>query len=577
VVDVALTWYREQSIEPLASAFLRRLLPSTLRTHETEFCAQFTAQLPLTLPHALDTLLEPAVHPQPGEESMENLGEDPIPFNSLRADPGRVGVASVLKEIGKLRTLTALDFPAALFAPIPPKVLATYALRAATEPPSDLRRRPAPTRSTLVAVFCWQRRKVIIDGLVDLLLQVVHRITVRAEKKVVKELFKDVHHVHGKTTLLYKLAEAVVTQPDGTVREVVFPAVGEATLHRLVQESRMQGPAYRYHVHSIVRRSYSHDYRQMMPYLLEALTCRSNNAFHCPVITALTWLQTHRDSPQQYVSPDEVPLTGIVRPGLWELVVEQDRAGRPRINRINYEICVLQALREGVRCKEIWIEGADRYRNPDKDVPQDFAAPWVRYYQTLNQPLDGQTFVTGVQRTMEHWLACLNTDLPTNPSVTLRPQGKNRIRLTPLAPLPAPQHVERLEVEVLRRWPMTRLLDVLKETDLRVGFTNAFRSLASREILDRAMLQQRLLLCLYGLGTNAGLKRMLMGDTTLSYRELLYVRRRFIQQTALRAAIAQVVNATLAVRRPDIWGLRQANMEGASGMGKPPSERVTRG
>src|SRR5262249_48311783 len=155
---------------------------------------------------------------------------------------------------------------------------------------------------------------------------------------------------------------------------------------------------------------------------------------------------------------------------------------------------------------------------------------------------------------MEHWFARLNAALPTNPSVTLRPQGKNRIRLTPLAPLPAPQHLERLKVEVLRRWPMTSLLDVLKETDLRVGFTNTFRSLASRRILDRATLQPRRVLCLYGRGTNAGLKRMLAGDTTLSYRELLYVRRRFIHQTALRAAIAHVVNAPLAVRRPDIWG-----------------------
>jgi TnpA family transposase len=292
----------------------------------------------------------------------------------------------------------------------------------------------------------------------------------------------------------------------------------------------------------------------MMPHLLEALSCRSNNVLHRPVIEALTWLQTHRHSPQQYVAPDEVPLSGIVRPGLWELIGEQDRVGRPRLNRINYEICVLQALREGIRCKEIWIEGADRYRNPDEDVPQDFATHRVRHYQTLNQPLDGQTFVAGVQRTMEHWLARLNAALPTNPLVTLRPQGKNRIRLTPLAPLPAPQHLERLKVEVLRRWPMTSLLDVLKETELRVGFTDTFRSLASREILDRPTLQQRLLLCLYGLGTNAGLKRMLAGDTTLSYRELLYVRRRFIHQTALRAAIAQVVNATLAVRRPDIWG-----------------------
>jgi TnpA family transposase len=292
----------------------------------------------------------------------------------------------------------------------------------------------------------------------------------------------------------------------------------------------------------------------MMPHLLEALRFRSNNALHRPVIEALHWLQTHRESRQQYVSRDEVPLAGIVRPGLWELVVEQDQAGRPRINRINYEICVLQALRDGVRCKEIWVEGADRYRNPDDDVPQDFAAHRVVYYQALNHPLDASVFVAGIQRTMEHWLACLNRSLPTNPYVALRTQGKNRIRLTPLEPLPAPLHLERIKAEVLQRWPMTSLLDVLKETDLRVGFTQVFRSLASREILDRTALQQRLLLCLYGLGTNAGLKRMLAGDMTLSYRELLYVRRRFIQQMALRAAIAQVVNATLAVRRPDIWG-----------------------
>jgi TnpA family transposase len=380
------------------------------------------------------------------------------------------------------------------------------------------------------------------------------REEVGGEKKVVKELLQDVRHVHGKTTLLYKLAEAAITQPDGTVRAVVFPVVGEETLHRLVHESRTKGPAYRYHVHRIVRRSYSHHYRQMMPHLLEALMFRSNNALHRPVIEALTWLQTHRESRQQYVSLDDVPLAGIVRSGLWELVVEQDRSGHTCINRINYEICVLQALRDGVRCKEIWVEGADRYRNPDDDVPQDFAERRVLYYQALNQPLDAQTFVAGVQHTMEHWLARLNTDLPMNPYVTVRPQGKHRIRLTPLAPLPAPLHLERVKAEILRRWPMTSLLDVLKEADLRVGFSHIFRSLASREILDRSTLQQRLLLCLYGLGTNAGLKRMLTGDMTLSYRELLYVRRRFIQQVALRAAIAQVVNATFAVRRPDIWG-----------------------
>jgi len=35
---------------------------------------------------------------------------------------------------------------------------------------------------------------------------------------------------------------------------------------------------------------------------------------------------------------------------------------------------------------------------------------------------------------------------------------------------------------------MTSLLDILKEAELRIGFTNRFKSLGTREILDRATL-----------------------------------------------------------------------------------------
>ena len=49
----------------------------------------------------------------------------------------------------------------------------------------------------------------------------------------------------------------------------------------------------------------------------------------------------------------------------------------------------------------------------------------------------------------------------------------------------------------------TGLLDVLKETDLRVGFTDGFHSVSSREVLRREELQRRLLLSLYGLDTFA--------------------------------------------------------------------------
>jgi hypothetical protein len=104
--------------------------------------------------------------------------------------------------------------------------------------------------------------------------------------------------VHGKTTLLFKLAEAALEHPRGIVNEVLYPIVGEPTLAALVQEYWAQGPAYRHHVYTLIRSSYSHHYRRMLPLILDALTFRSNNAAYQPVIDALAWLRGHRESRQ---------------------------------------------------------------------------------------------------------------------------------------------------------------------------------------------------------------------------------------------------------------------------------------
>jgi hypothetical protein len=108
---------------------------------------------------------------------------------------------------------------------------------------------------------------------------------------------------------------------------------------------------------------------------------------------------------------------------------------------------------------------------------------------------------------------------------------------------------------------MTGLLDTLKETALDTGFLEAFETSASREALPRDIRDQRLLLCLYGLGTNAGLKRIAAGTPEISYDELLHIRR-YIDPASLRTAAARVADATLAVRNPIIWGRRNSLRSG---------------
>jgi len=43
-------------------------------------------------------------------------------------------------------------------------------------------------------------------------------------------------------------------------------------------------------------------------------------------------------------------------------------------------------------------------------------------------------------------------------------------------------------------------------------------------------------------------------DPSLHYHDLLYIRRRYLHKDALREAIGCIANATLAIRRPEIWG-----------------------
>src|SRR5512135_1491854 len=80
---------------------------------------------------------------------------------------------------------------------------------------------------------------------VPFLTETIHQIGARAERRVDRELLDDLKRVSGKQNLLFDLVGAALDHPDGIVREVVFPVVGEQTLRDLVQEAKATGPIYR--------------------------------------------------------------------------------------------------------------------------------------------------------------------------------------------------------------------------------------------------------------------------------------------------------------------------------------------
>ncbi|MEZ5813605.1 MAG: Tn3 family transposase [Alphaproteobacteria bacterium] len=70
-----------------------------------------------------------------------------------------------------------------------------------------------------------------------------------------------------------------------------------------------------------------------------------------------------------------------------------------------------------------------------------------------------------------------------------------------------------------------------------MGFTDVLKSYGAREVLPRDILQKRLLLCLYALGTNTGPKRVLAGGADITHDELRYIKERYIHKEGLKAVI----------------------------------------
>lgn len=518
------------------------------------FHKQTTELLPATSKSAMDALLTTASTLSSAEEDTAS-GIEISAFAALKTGAGAASVKSINRQLEKLDCIDELQLPAGLFDMTPPKLVLLYRRRAGTEPPRELRRHHDDIRYTLLACFAWQRRREVLDELVELLIRTIHNIGARAERRVVQVLLQDVRKVRGKNTLLYKLSAAALAHPDSCIRDVLYPIVSERTLSDIVQEFETSGPAHRQQIQHVMRGSYSHHYRRILPLILDALEFRSNNRRHQPVIKALDWLRaTRQDKQRQFALDSKPPLKGIVSAQWEELVLEEDQSGALQVHRIPYELCALEALRERLRCREIWVVGAERFGNPDTDLPPDFEANRATYYEVLNQPTDPEVFVDRLRKALSDALAELDATLPDNAKVEVHERPRNRISISPYPPLPEPPQLRRLKAELGRRWPMTSMLDVLKETDLRVEFTGDFHSVAGREMLDRGDLQERLLLCLFGLGTNAGLKAVTAGGGRVTYTDLLHVRRRFIHKDALRAAIARVANAVFEIRRNDIWG-----------------------
>ena len=552
--ECAIERFRSLRIELPSIRELTRIVNSALNTFFADMYHKVTEQLNDSVRARLDELLSVA------------LNESVSTFDTVKAPASAAGVENLQKEVVKLQTLRSVGVTQVHLTNIPFSVQKLLFQRAKNETASQMKEHPSEVRYGLMLCFVSVRTMEVIDDIVQMFVKLVHRIDVRSANQRDKQQLADFKIVEGKNQILYRVAQAIVENPNGTIREVIFPKVKPKTFENLVAEKEASGSIYRLMHQRLMIRKYTHHYRRMFRLVLENLTFRSSNRFQ-PIIKALEIIKRYFGTSYQYF-PEPVPIDAVVPPNWSELVFDMTNS-TIRVNRKAYELCVLQQLEGAIKCKEIWVEGSYQWRNPDLDLPSNWTDETVRvdFYQRLNQPIVQGTFIESIKQEMILALTQFNRVVPNNEQVSIYFPGRGTkrglFRVSKVKAQPEPHNISQLKAEILSEYGMLDLLDLFVEADRLLDFTRFFTHSGTKEVRSRQTLRPLILLTLFGEATNMGIRRMANANQQYSYEQLLYVRRHYFSPEALREAIRSVVNRILSIRDPLLWG--EANAVASDG------------
>ena len=309
---------------------------------------------------------------------------------------------------------------------------------------------------------------------------------------------------------------------DNVVKKAIYPKLSKKKLILLQQQlSNDAANTFNDLSYSNSRSSFSHYYRKIITPIIEVLDFDSGSEIE--LTNALKLIKQNLNSRSQYYPKyNIISLDQVVKLSHKNKVLNDQN----RIKRIDFELCVMHKLKNKLRIREVWIEDGYKYRNPEKDLPQDFGTNKEKYFSLLDQPIKANDFIKTVKNDLKQSLNTFNADLPKNKHVQILKKPKGHIKVAKIKAQEPPKKLGLIKAEVCKRWPSTNLLDVLKETDFFVNFLDNFVVSGSKVVLDKESIRKRLLLAILGYGTNTGLKSMCSDD--ISYQDLQYIKLRYL-------------------------------------------------
>lgn len=456
--------------------------------------------------------------------------------------------------IDKINQLAKINFPGHVIENVNRKILLKYHDRIMALYPSNILEFNPVAKYAAMAIFCHIRLQTMLDSLCEMLIKLIRGMRSGAESYVDKHILKSVKRVGGKFDILGKLASVSFNNPRGVIEDKVYPEVPKDTLKEIIVDLQQRGKWYQYQVQKKLHTNYANGNRSVLLAILNVLALKEDHIEYAPIIKAVDFIRAYwNDSETEYYRHTP-PIEDVV-PDAWRTMVIIEGESKDKINKYNYELAVFEQLKDLLSFKGIWVERSYLYRNPQKDMPKDFEDKKSEYFKMLDVPLQAKDFTKELKKRLKDGLNKLDRNIPNHPLVKIKKNssGKN-ITVSPSEPQGEPENIAELQKEIIEKYSSINLIDVLKECDLLINFTEQMRTVSKTGIIDPHELRKRLLLCMYGIGSNTGLKRISIANGDVKYSDLRYVKNRHINAVNVRNTIRMVINKVLQVRDPKIWG-----------------------
>lgn len=157
-----LAWFAERRVAAPEQDALASMVGSARRTFEDKVLAAIASALSAEHRRQLDASLD-------DDDSVTG-------FAGLKADSGQPNLDNIMLAAQRLAFVKQLALPTAALPDLGDPIARLFRRRVANETAWTMRRHPAGRRHALYALYLAHRQRELTDGLVDLLVEVVHKV-----------------------------------------------------------------------------------------------------------------------------------------------------------------------------------------------------------------------------------------------------------------------------------------------------------------------------------------------------------------------------------------------------------------